>query len=458
VTTVVCIGAGIVGIYAALRMRRSLPSARILLVEQDDQIGGLLRSDLHPNGLYYDRGTHILSETGVPEIDSLLFDGLAADEWHEFAGPLRDLSGLMIDEAVMNASPFLDASCIPDAVLQVKPATKLEAASTLHALLVRQHGRSLAEAVFRQPLYNLYQRDLEELDPFVANQLPLGRVVWDDLATWLQLCDDDDYRARIACPDQRRLPERYASPLKAFYPRQMGVGRLFTQLGRKLEAAGVELRTSTAVSSIERRPDDAIACVTLRRGDGEMIVADEDLRLVWAATPFPLLGLLGARRPETQFQPGWRAVLVDFRARLRKPLSCYYYIDYGAGDGFRLTNYSALSAQAATQEAAPFTYELWWRSETLDEAAVHRFVAQRFCALGLICQAGDIVDIRLRSTSQSVLLPTMANMASLRQLAANVDEAQPRNMINIGLLSRPNLFFTGDMLRNAEERLVEALG
>ncbi len=456
-TTVVCVGAGIVGIYAALRTRQVLPAARIVLVDHDDQIGGLLRSDLHPNGLLYDRGTHILSETGVPEIDRLLFDGLDADEWHVFAGPLRDLSGVMADAAVTDASPFLDAAGIA-AAPPPEPPAEAEAAATLHALLERRHGRDLTEAVFRQPLRNLYQRDLEELDPFVASQLPLGRVVRDDLATWLRRCEDDDYRAHIACPEQRRLPERYASPLKAFYPRRMGVGRLFVRLGRELEAAGVELLTATAVAGLERRGDGTVARLTLRRSDGETIVTDDDLRLVWAATPFPLLGLLDARRPDTQFQPGWRTVLVDFRARLRRPLGCYYYVDYGAGDGFRLTNYSALSAQAAAQEAAPFTYELWWRGEAPDEAAVHRFVARRFSALGLIGEAQDIVDIRLRGASQGVLLPTIENMASLRQLAANVGEAQPRNMINIGLLSRPNLFFTGDMLRNAEERLAEALG
>jgi hypothetical protein len=455
-TTVVCVGAGIVGVYAALRIRRLLPAARIVLVDHDDQIGGLLRSDLHPNGLLYDRGTHILSETGVPEIDRLLFDDLDADEWHAFAGASRDLSGVMADEAVADASPFLDAAGI--AAAPPESTGEMEAASTLHALLVHQHGRDLTEAIFRRPLRNLYQRDLEELDPFVASQLPLGRVVRDDLATWLQRCEDDDYRAHIACPEQRRLPERYASPLKAFYPRNMGVGRLFVRLGRKLEAAGVELLTSTTVAGIERKGDGAIARLTLRRRDGETVVTDEDLRLVWAATPFPLLGLLSARRPETEFKPGWRTVLVDFRARLRRPLGCYYYVDYGAGDGFRLTNYSALSAQAAAQDAAPFTYELWWRNDVLDEAAVHRFVARRFSALGLIGEAEDIVDIRLRGASQGVLLPTRENMASLRQLAANVREAQPRNMINIGLLSSPNLFFTGDMLRNAEERLAETLG
>lgn len=456
-TTVVCVGAGIVGIYAALRIRQLLPAARIVLVDHDEQIGGLLRSDPHPNGLLYDRGTHILSETGVPEIDSLLFDGLDAEEWHTFAGPLRDLSGLMLDEAVTDASPFLDAAGIA-AAPPSEPAVEAEPAATLHALLVRQHGKDLTEAVFRQPLRNLYQHDLEELDPFVANQLPLGRVVRDDLATWLQRCEDDDYRARIACPEQRRLPERYTSPLKAFYPRHMGVGRLFVRLGRELQAAGVELLMSTAVAGIDVQGDGTIARLTLRRSDGETIVTDEDLRLVWAATPFPLLGLLGAQRPKTQFQPGWRTVLVDFRARLRRPLGCYYYVDYGAGDGFRLTNYSALSAQAAADGAAPFTYELWWRDELLDETSVHRFVARRFRALGLIDEAGDIVDIRLRSAQQGVLLPTRENMASLQQLAANVRDAQPRNMINIGLLSRPNLFFTGDMLRNAEQSLSEALG
>lgn len=94
-TTVVCVG---VGIYAVHRNRRLPPFARIPPIEHGDRIGGFLRSAPHLNGPRYDRGADILSETGVSEIDGLLFDELDAGERHAFAEPLRDLSGLMVDE------------------------------------------------------------------------------------------------------------------------------------------------------------------------------------------------------------------------------------------------------------------------------------------------------------------------------------------------------------------------
>lgn len=457
--SIIIVGGGIVGVFAALRARQLRPQARIALVEQDDALGGLLRSDPHPNGLMFDRGTHVLSETGIAAIDGILFDDLDGAGWRRFSGSERDLAGLLMDETVLEGSPFLPA---PQGLVAERLASSTASAAiapdgqaSLYETLVAQHGIALIEAVFRKPIRNLYRRELEELDRFIASQLPLSRVVADDLPAWLARADDDRYRALVACPDQRRLPTKFASTLSAIYPRRMGVGQLFAKLSCQISRADVELRLSTRVKSIATA-HGRVTSVNLETATGSETV-DGPIDVIWAVPPFHLNTLLGGAAPALAFKPGWRTVIVDFAARLTRPLGCYYYIDYGDNDGFRLTNYAALSEEAAARAASPFTLELWWRGGDLTEAEAQTLVSQRFVQLGLIAAPDAVADVRLRRVAQGVLLATTGNMAALGQLADNVRDATPSNLINIGLLSEPRLFFTGDMLRNAETRLVKAL-
>jgi hypothetical protein len=456
VTTIVCVGGGIVGVFAALRSRQHHPNARIILVEQDDAIGGLLRSDPHEDGLNYDRGTHILSETGVGEIDALLFADLPEDEWCAFGGARRDLCGLLQDREVHEASPFLTAAEVPAAYASTPNPSRAGYHATLWDYLVDHHGADVANAVFRQPIRNLYRRELEELAPFAARQLPLSRIVRDDMATWLARLSETGYRNWIACPDQRELPAIYASPLRALYPRQMGIGQLFAVLGRKLEAAGVEIRLATSLVGLARAPTGRIAAADMQHRDGTQEHIPGPLFVIWAATPLPLPRLLGAAAPKAKPVPAWTPVILDFRAELARPLDCYYYIDYGTGDGFRLTNYAAFCAQAASLSSSPFTYEIWWRGGQPDLESLSAFAADRLERLGLSRPGTALTHARLRRTQHGVLLPTSENMAAFEALTSGLKAAAPENFMNIGLLSQPNLFFTGDMLKNAEQCLREA--
>ncbi len=457
--TILVVGGGIVGVFAALRARQLRPSSRILLIEQEDALGGLLRSDQHPNGLSFDRGTHVLSQTGVPAIDSLLFDDLNEADWHHFGGPHRDLAGLLMEGELREGSPFLPA---PTRLVMERLSEKADAAEppqTIHCslfdTLLGLHGGALVDAVFRAPIRNLYRSELEELDPFVAGQLPLSRVVAGGLGDWLARMGAADFRQLVACPDQRKLPAHLASPLKAIYPRRMGIGQLFEHLRPLMGLVGIEICLSTRIAglSLSGRQIDALGLQSV----SSVETFTGPLHLIWAVPPFQLLSMLGLPKPAASFVPGWRTVIVDFCARLTRPLGCYYYIDYGDNDWFRLTNYSALCDEAADREASPFTFELWSRSGDLDDAAAHTLIVQRFLQLGLIKVATDVSDVRLRRTAQGVLFATTGNMAALRMLADTVNVAAPNNFTSIGMLSQPGLFFTGDMLRNAEIRLSERL-
>ena len=77
---VVVIGGGIAGIFSALLY--SSKGYKVALIEKEATTGGLLRSqELFEKDLMFDYGTHLLSSTNNKEIDSLLFDDLAVNEF-----------------------------------------------------------------------------------------------------------------------------------------------------------------------------------------------------------------------------------------------------------------------------------------------------------------------------------------------------------------------------------------
>ena len=69
--TAVIVGGGLTGIIGAILLADKFES--VYIIEKDPFCGGLLKSTEDNLGISYDLGTHIPSETLIPEIDQILF-------------------------------------------------------------------------------------------------------------------------------------------------------------------------------------------------------------------------------------------------------------------------------------------------------------------------------------------------------------------------------------------------
>ena len=106
--TVIVVGSGIAGILSALLLKRKF--GKVYLIEQKDHLGGLLYS-YKTEGGEFDYGTHFLRDTGVSELDEILFEDMSSEKWL-ILGNLK--AGNYFCSTLNEKSPFVDTRLLPE--------------------------------------------------------------------------------------------------------------------------------------------------------------------------------------------------------------------------------------------------------------------------------------------------------------------------------------------------------
>ena len=77
------LGGGIIGITAAILMRKK--GHEVTLLEKSSQLGGLLNSSEAFKDTFLDFGSHVPRETGIKELDDILFRDLTDEDWNKYS-------------------------------------------------------------------------------------------------------------------------------------------------------------------------------------------------------------------------------------------------------------------------------------------------------------------------------------------------------------------------------------
>ena len=91
-------GSGVSGMLSALILLKHTKGENIYLIEKNAELGGLLRKfDYGEEYGTFDYGMHNMLETGIEELDSLLFGLLPENEWQVLDQDKRDLAGIFFN-------------------------------------------------------------------------------------------------------------------------------------------------------------------------------------------------------------------------------------------------------------------------------------------------------------------------------------------------------------------------
>lgn len=269
-TTAIVAGGGIAGLLAAKLLTRQ--HERVLLIERDTACGGLLGSVTNEAGVVFDHGAHLLSDTGVPALDALLFGDLNDADWHTFH-VLR--AGNWFAGAMNRDSPFPDARRLGPEMLragleEMALAATIQydkAPSDLAEVLSRRFGDTLATHVAGPVVHKQLRTDPQQLHP--DTPFTIRRMVCANAAESRALKNDPRFSEPVAFASY----EEGVGSIRHRYPHAGGIGRWVDGFVAGLRDDGVEFvhdqvidrlaHANGHISSVTLSNDDTIACDVL---------------------------------------------------------------------------------------------------------------------------------------------------------------------------------------------------
>ena len=272
------------------------------LIERDARVGGLFRSTRYPGGPAYDMGIHYAIETGVAELDSVLFDELAEDEWHIFSDSLPE--GHVFGGRLNVESGCIDARALPDD-LYARGLVELldcrDASANVRTLaeeLETEYGPTFTEYIFRPVMRKLTGCELETLAPGAQHRFHIPRLIVlpSDAAKRLKKLPEFDRRIAYTRISDGR------SGVRKFYPRQGGIGQWPERMAKRLVTAGARISTGTGIDEVTA---DGGRATSVALSNGEILSCD---LLVWTVPQVFLARALGV--PTTQSRPRFRHLLL----------------------------------------------------------------------------------------------------------------------------------------------------
>lgn len=286
--TAVVIGGGIAGILSAILLKREFD--QITLIEKQERIGGLLNSMQNEQGLWFDYGTHLLRDTGIRELDAILYRHVSEADWHVL-DYLK--AGNFFRSRLNESSPFPDSRLFPKRLYQ-KGIMELLAAHeeageqsfpTLEEQLRATYGNTLTEIFYGPVLRKFYRTELNELSPNAHMLFGLSRFLAFDASVVDELKKSPLFDNKLAA---HHFSEKQ-SGFKNYYPKEGGIGRWIDQLKKQLDSCGISILTAQSVTHIEHH-EQRVASVTL--GNGQQLFFD---LLVWTIPVLPFLKLSGIK-------------------------------------------------------------------------------------------------------------------------------------------------------------------
>ena len=454
--TIVLVGGSFTTMLLALKLKLDDSSRDITIIEKAKELGGLYRTYHYTDSIQFDMGVHIYTDTTDEEIDNLVYDLLAKEEWNVLEGTRRDLAGTYFNGKLQLNTSYVDLRELPenkksqhlgDMFLNIAKDIDPKKYNNTEDFLKAKFGESLTQEVFTPILEKHYKQPLKELDVMATHITPIARIaIYEDQALH-GLMQAEQIRPRIAFPDQRRLPECYQRKGRLLYPKKFGIDRITKALANKLESLGVKIYTDTTIQSL-KVSNQKIQSITIESSEGIQTVNTS--RIFWGGGLPGLAKMLDIKQESNfQFQ---KAAFINLI--LNKPLKSedlYYFYVFDQGfSTFRVTNYSAYCPNAINEKGYPVCVCLWLDKDLPEDEMIQLAISE----LKRMSVIDDSYKVNFAKPEFTNGFPKMTvdNISLMDNLRDKITEAGIENLNTVGILSKKGLFYLTEILVDAFEQ------
>lgn len=459
-------GSGVSGLISALLLSEKGFGDRVVVIEKGNTPGGLLRKYNYGINGDFDYGMHNFLETGIKELDELIFNLLPEREWQLLEGEKRDLAGIFYNKTLQKNSPYFDLrtlgwenysealSNLLNHINQSIGQQPININCTAEEFAQKRFGISLAHQTIIPSVEKIHRMPASELDYMATVFTPMNRVVVADEPLVSELTESQVLRNYIAWSDQRTLPLSRSSGRKAYYPKNYGAYRVVDAILKKLEAAGVRIMTNSEITEIETK-GNSVSRVKIKQLDN-LIEFNEPEKLIWTAN-IPMLG----RFLKTDFtglknDKPLKTVIVNIL--IDQPLNIgdlYYFFCYEKGYyTYRLTNYINYSSGAKRNNCFPICMELLLTEAEVNSGMnIEERAKEELCNFKILNENTNIVFAKAEILESGFPMPSRNNITALKKIRNDIKELNLVNLDMIGILANDNLFFQTDVLIDLYKKL-----
>ncbi len=426
---IVIVGGGMSGLVAA-RILADDPNNKITLIEKSNEFGGLYTSTQSESGYIFDHGSHTVLDTGVPELDAILFEDFKDDEWEIISDSLKETVYFMGEHTPNSVCP--DARKLPKDIYERAVAEFLNLpentteAQNLEEHLYSTYGETLSENLFRPIIEKFYKGDFKKLDPKMYKDfLPLGRIIMFDEETTARLKTIPYYDNLIAWTDFKNG----SSSINKYFSKEGGVAVWPRLVENKVRSMNVDLRAEQGVVSMNKNGTQ-ITNVTLE--SGETLACDE---LIWTVPAFMLLqtakiDIPSAEKPDMLFSSVFNFV---FDQPFLKDDHWVFNYDKNMKT-FRVTLYPNLTAGGPTAAPHHVTVESLNSQPLKEPAVLFDELHQELVTMGFVSPNAKIIEKFCYNAQGPRPIPTIAyKKAQAEQIALVKSE-----LSNVTLYGRAN--------------------
>lgn len=456
----VVVGGGVAGLLAAILLAEQ-GARKVVVIERENQVGGLLRCFDYGQYGVFDYGMHNMYETGIAPLDELLFGLLPKEDWQLLERGSRDLAGVVFNGVVQHNSPFPDLrslprqqweSCVVGFFQQLESHPSGGHDNAWEDVNTR-FGAAIAE-IIDAALRKQFGKSSRELAPFATRLTTLSRVVMFSEEPFANLMESSMLRDRLAWPEQRTLPEQWESGRRSYYPRKYGMYRVINALLARLQKAGVEVLTNAQVHSLDMN-GGRVKSLTVEQGGNKWAISPE--KMVWTSGLPAVAQLLGIDMSGYRFDPPRKTVVINLLLRQPPKMGDLYYLYcYEPGcHTFRITNFTGYCEGAPRAGGWPVAVELLLDAPLSDAEGMKRLALDELKRFKVIASDEEVIFSAVEPLATGFPMPSVNNFNALSDMRGRIAAAKLANLTLLGILSEENVFFQRDVLAQTWNKLVK---